>query len=119
VATIPQSAAKYLDVRQFELGYIAIRGDRALVGATGTLVRATSKVHNEPRSSGLFSTAKFFAVLWADSIALSISPKLSDAPAPCLKLGSRWYLYVPQFQSGIPSGGQALEYGHSRARDEP
>jgi hypothetical protein len=86
----------------FRLGYVAVDGDRALVGFTGTQCQPGQ--HPECVTNldpaAIFSTARSFATLWTESIASANSPVLSYALTPCLRIGGRWYLVFP---TGTPT----------------
>ena len=88
----------------FSLGYVAVDGDRALVGFTGTVCQPGQHpecvTNRDP--AAIFSTAKPFATLWTESIASANSPILSYALTPCMRISGRWYLYSPTGQSASP-----------------
>jgi hypothetical protein len=88
----------------FRLGYVAVDGDRALVGFTGTVCQPGQHpecvTNRDP--AAIFSTAKPFATLWTESIASANSPILSYALTPCMRISGRWYLYSPTGQSASP-----------------
>lgn len=81
----------------FALGYVAIDGSRALVGTTGTFCspNETPECSSNSDPAAIFSTAKSFATLWAESVAADSSPAVTYSLAPCVKVGSRWYIYNP------------------------
>jgi hypothetical protein len=93
-ATVP--AGDSFPVQHFALGYVVIHGDRALVGSTGTFCASNQKPRcvTNRNPAAIFSTAKRFSVLWAESIAASNSPAFSYSLAPCVKVGHRWYIDV-------------------------
>jgi len=81
----------------FRVGYVAVDRDRALVGFTGTLCvpfeHPECITNRDP--AAIFSTARSFATLWAESIVSANSPVLSYALQPCFRIAGRWYLYFP------------------------
>jgi hypothetical protein len=83
----------------FALGYVAVKGDQALVGITGTDCEPgeTPKCATNSDPAALLSSGKSFATLYSESVATRTST--SDAnvysPAPCIKVGSSWYVYLP------------------------
>jgi hypothetical protein len=82
----------------FALGYVAIHGDKALVGTTATFCDANQKpaclTNSDP--AAIFSAAKPFAVLWAEALAEETSSTFTGyALATCVKVGKGWYVYIP------------------------
>jgi hypothetical protein len=82
----------------FALGYMAIRGDQALVGATATTCvpgqKPACSTNNDP--AAIFSTAKPFAALWAEAVADEGSATFTGySLATCVKVGNSWYVYIP------------------------
>jgi hypothetical protein len=77
------------------LGYIAIDGDRALVGLTGTFCQpgGSPKCITNHDPAAIFSSTVTFAHLWVQQVVLSNSPKLVYSLQPCVKVGRRWYVY--------------------------
>jgi hypothetical protein len=81
--------------RNAAIGYVAVRGDQALVGSTGTFCvpaeRPRCFTNTDP--AALLSDGKSFGTLWAqaDRATSSNVYKL----APCVKIGGRWYLHLP------------------------
>ena len=77
------------------IGYVAVRGDQALVGSTGTFCvpaeRPRCFTNTDP--AALLSGGKSFGTLWAqaDRATSSNVYKL----APCVKIGGRWHLHLP------------------------
>lgn len=96
VAGAPAGAGPTM--KGFALGYVAIDGDRALVGVTATLCQPgqTPECAANHNPAAIFSTSKSFAALWAESVTGSNSPAVSYSLTPCLKTGGRWYLYSSQ-----------------------
>ena len=64
-------AADFPAIKGFALGYVAIDGDRALVGSTGTFCAPNQKpacsANSDP--AAIFSAVKPFGTLWAEAIA--------------------------------------------------
>jgi hypothetical protein len=86
----------------FSLGYVAVDGDRALVGAIGTQCQPGQHpecvTNRDP--AAIFSTAQSFAALWAESIASANTSVFSYALTPCVRIAGRWYLVFP---TGTPN----------------
>jgi hypothetical protein len=85
--------------RHFALGYVAVHGNKALVGTTGTVCTPgqTPRCVSNHNPAAIFTTAKPFATLWAESVAAGSK---SYSLAPCAKVGTRWYIYNPPGSSG-------------------
>jgi hypothetical protein len=81
--------------RNAAVGYVAVRGDHALVGSTGTFCVPAEKprcfTNTDP--AAVLSGGKSFGTLWAqaDRATSSNVYKL----APCVSIGGRWYLHLP------------------------
>jgi len=85
-------------IRDFALGYVAIDGNEALVGVTGTFCMPSAKpaCASNHNPAAIFSEAKPFRELWAESVAADVSTTTqSYSLAPCVKVGNRWYNYYP------------------------
>jgi hypothetical protein len=85
-------------IRDFALGYVAVDGDEALVGVTGTFCAPnqtpTCSSNNDP--AAIFSAGKTFGELWTESVAADVSPTTNSySLAPCVKVGTKWYVYNP------------------------
>ena len=91
-------------MQNFALGYVAVDGDKALVGSTGTSCSSgatpTCSSNNDP--AAIFSQAKPFSVLWAESVAADLSPTNAYQLNPCVEVGGNWYLYWP-----LPGGNNS------------
>jgi hypothetical protein len=78
------------------IGYVAIDGDKALVGTTGTycipLLKPTCVTNNDP--AAIFETNKEpFGTLWAEQNKLSNNLTANVYTlAPCVEIGGKWYL---------------------------
>jgi len=87
--------ASQQSARNAAIGYVAVHGDQALVGSTGTFCvpaeRPRCFTNTDP--AALLSGGKSFGTLWAqaDRATSSNVYKL----APCVKIGGRWYLHLP------------------------
>jgi hypothetical protein len=84
--------------KRFALGYIAIDGTKALVGSTGTFCAAaqTPQCASNDNAAAIFDTAEPFATLWAQALAAdSLSAQNSYSLAPCVRIGSKWYVWNP------------------------
>jgi hypothetical protein len=83
--------------RNFSLGYIAVKGTKALVATLGTDCEAGTSpqcvTNSDPAS--IFSSAKSFDTLWTESVAAAISPVHAYSLIPCVQTDSHWYLYLP------------------------
>jgi hypothetical protein len=103
------------------IGYVAIDGDKALVGTTGKFCVTGQKpecyTNNDP--AAIFSGKKPFAALWAD--ANKASSQNVYSLAPCIKINGKWYLYCcpPARSSGTgrPAGPSCpASWASGRAR---
>jgi hypothetical protein len=79
------------------IGYVAIDGDKALVGTTGTFcvpnVKPACFTNNDP--AAIFSGNKnSFGTLWTEQNKASNSNSDQNVYtlAPCVKIGGKWYL---------------------------
>jgi hypothetical protein len=79
------------------IGYVAIDGDKALVGTTGTFCvpggRPTCFTNDDP--AAIFSAnKKSFGALWTEQYKASNSTSDENVYtlAPCVKVGGKWYL---------------------------
>lgn len=93
------SGSNGAQISHFAPGYVALEGDRALVGLTGTNCNPTVK----PRCStnrdpaALFSSGRSFGALYTEAMA-SQNPKISNndySLAPCVRVHGKWYIEVP------------------------
>ncbi len=84
-------------MRNFALGYVAIDGNEALVGSTGTScspdAKPTCESNDDP--AAIFTEAKPFPELWTESVAATLSTTNSYQLIPCVKVGNKWYVYDP------------------------
>ena len=87
---IPASAEQ--TVKNGKIGYIAIHGDQALVGTTGTFCAPTETpkcfTNNDP--AAILSGGKTFATLWTE--ANNTASDNVYTLAPCVKVDGKWYL---------------------------
>jgi hypothetical protein len=86
-------------ISHFALGDVAIDGDRALVGLTGTncnpTLEPTCATNND--SAALFSSGRSFGALYTQAVA-SQNPAITKnvySLAPCVRVDGRWYIEVP------------------------
>ncbi len=95
VAEIPAGSGG--TVQNFALGYVAVDGSKALVGSTGTSCspNATPTCSSNTDPAAIFSEAEPFSVLWAESVAASLSTTNSYQLIPCVEVGGNWYIYWP------------------------
>lgn len=86
--------------KYFKLGYIAVKGNRALVGTTGINCVPAEKPRCVPNAdpAAVFSSGKTFAADWAQAVADNVGHIYQLVP--CIKAGGRWYGYLAQ-QAGI------------------
>jgi len=85
--------------QNFELGYVAIDGNEALVGSIGTecVSNATPTCITNRDPAAIFSSGQTFFRLYNTALAElnSSSSENTYALAPCIKSGSDWYLVLP------------------------
>lgn len=84
-------------MQNFALGYVAVDGNEALVGSTGTSCSpdATPNCESNNDPAAIFSQGKLFSVLWAESVAADLSTGNNYQLIPCVEVGGNWYLYWP------------------------
>jgi hypothetical protein len=86
-------------LRDLALGYVVVDGNKALVGFTGTVCAPdeTPACRTNDDPAAIFSDAQPFPHLWAESVAAdtSSSGRNSYSLAPCVEVGSNWYVYNP------------------------
>jgi hypothetical protein len=87
---IPASAEQ--TVKNGKIGYIAIHGDEALVGTTGTFCAPTEtpKCFTNNNPAAILSSGKPFATLWTE--ANNTASDNVYTLAPCIKVDGKWYL---------------------------
>lgn len=94
MARVPTGSGPTL--QDFALGYVAVEGNEALVGITGTDCPANQTsacASNFDPAAGL-DEGEPFSVLWAEQVAANASSTTNSySLAPCLKVGTKWYLY--------------------------
>ncbi|HVA08338.1 MAG TPA: hypothetical protein VNG12_16510 [Acidimicrobiales bacterium] len=92
-ATTGQSSSG-VSYQNLGLGYIAIDGDDALVGTVGTFCSPnnspTCVTNSDP--AAIFSSGQTFATLYNAAVAAANSSSINYSLAPCIKIGSAWYL---------------------------
>ena len=93
-------------IQNFALGWVAVAGNEALVGSTGMSCdpNATPTCWSNADPAAIFSQAKPFSELWAESVAADLSPTNSYQLTPCVEVGGDWYVYWP-LSSGNNSAG--------------
>jgi hypothetical protein len=78
--------------RNAAIGYVAIQGDKAVVGMTGTFCTPGQKpecfTNTDP--AAVFSTVHSFSGLWKNAMS---SNSRSYTLTPCEKVGEKWYIY--------------------------
>lgn len=99
-------AASGGSMQNFALGYVAVDGNAALVGSTGTSCSpdATPSCTSNGDPAAIFSSGKPFTVLWAESVAADLSSSNSYQLVPCVRAGGSWYVYWPFTGSNSPTG---------------
>jgi hypothetical protein len=85
------------DFKNIALGYVAIDGDQALVGMTGTFcnthAKPTCTTNADP--AAIFSSAKPFATLFGDEVSAGNDNSNAYSLFPTVKVGPDWYLDIP------------------------
>jgi hypothetical protein len=85
-------ASQFPFSRNAAIGYVAIQGEKAVVGMTGTFCTPGQKpgcfTNTDP--AAVFSTVHSFSGLWKN--AMSSNPT-SYSLTPCEKVGGKWYIY--------------------------
>jgi hypothetical protein len=101
-ATCRTNSANYLAANKpifenFALGYVAIDGNHALVGSTGTDCLATGKpkCSSNHNPAAIFSTGATFKALWAETVTAYNSTANVYSLDLSIKIGGSWYNYVP------------------------
>ena len=78
---------------------VAIEGDRALVGLTGTYCdpSGTPKCTTNTDPAAILSSGRSFDTLYPQAVQAGSSNSTSTAYslAPCQRVDSHWYIYVP------------------------
>jgi hypothetical protein len=90
-------------IRDFALGYVAVDGNEALVGSTGTFCvpNDTPVCMSNADPASIFSSAEPFSELWAQSVVANGSSAGNIyALIPCVKVGAGWYLYLEPGDNG-------------------
>ena len=92
MSQIPTSHLPYM--KNAAIGYVAIDGNKAAVGMTGTFCTPGQSpecfTNNDP--AAVFSMAHSFSGLWENAISNTSS---SYSLTPCQKIGRKWYIYSP------------------------
>ncbi len=93
-AQLSPGSAPY--IKNAAIGYVAIHGDEALVGTTGTFCSPgqTPECYTNDDPAAIFSSRKSFGALWAE--ANNTGSQNVYILAPCVKVGGKWYLHVSQ-----------------------
>jgi hypothetical protein len=86
-------------VAHFHLGYVAIDGNKALVGLTGTNCDPNAKPRCDTNTdpAALFSSGRSFATLFSQALAAQNSSSSANtySLAPCVQVDSKWYIDLP------------------------
>ena len=90
-------AADLPQFKKFALGYVAIDGDKALVGSTGTdcIANGKPKCATNENPAAIFSTGRTFKALWSETLAAYNNTANVYSLDPCTKITGSWYIYVP------------------------
>jgi hypothetical protein len=90
-------AAELPQFKNFALGYVAIAGNQALVGSTGTdcIANGKPKCSSNENPAAIFSTGRTFKALWAETIAAYNNTANVYSLDLCIKISGSWYNYVP------------------------
>ena len=101
-ASCRSNAASYVAAnkpifKSFALGYVAIDGNQALVGSTGTDCLATGKPEcsSNHNPAAVFASGLTFKALWAKTVAAYSSSANVYSLDLSIKIGGNWYNYVP------------------------
>jgi hypothetical protein len=92
-AQLSSGSAPY--TKNAAIGYVAIHGDEALVGTTGTFCSPdqTPQCFSNRDPAAIFSSGKPFSALWAE--ANKTSSQNAYMLVPCIEVGGKWYVYAP------------------------
>ena len=86
-------------ISHFRLGYVAIDGNRALVGLTGTNCNPNEKPRCDTNTdpAALFSSHRSFGTLYTEALAGQNSNTTANtySLAPCIEVGGKWYANIP------------------------
>jgi hypothetical protein len=84
-------------ISHLSLGYIATKGNQALVGTTGTDCEASAKptcvTNKDP--AAIFASGQTFDAQYDAAVVAAGSPVHAYSLIPCVRVGSRWYVYLP------------------------
>ena len=91
-AQLSSGSAPY--TKDAAIGYVAIHGDEALVGTTGTFCSPgqTPECFTNHDPAAIFSSGKSFSALWAE--ANNTGSQNVYILVPCVKVGGKWYLHA-------------------------
>jgi hypothetical protein len=84
-------------MQDFALGYVAVDGNEALVGTNRMCPPGqTPACASNDDPAAIFSQAKTFPELWAESLAADVASNTNSySLAPCVKIGRKWFIYNP------------------------
>jgi hypothetical protein len=101
-ATCRSNAANFVAAdlptfKNFALGYVAIDGNKALAGSTGTdcIANGKPKCSSNKNPAAIFSSGGTFKTLWAKTLASYNNTANVYSLDLCIKIGGGWYAYVP------------------------
>jgi hypothetical protein len=89
------NSANAPSLKNAKIGYVAIDGDKALVGTTGTFCVPdnTPKCFTNNDPAAIFETKKPFGTLWTQ--ANQSGSQNVYSLAACIQISGHWYLYTP------------------------
>jgi hypothetical protein len=83
-------ATPMLAVRNFAIGYVAVKGTQAIVGYTGTICSGTPpQCTGNSDPAAFFSSRRLFGVLWEELAAYNGD---ANTPMECTEVGSSWHV---------------------------
>jgi hypothetical protein len=86
-------------IGHFHLGYVAVDGNRALVGLTGTNCDPNAKPRCDTNTdpAALFSSDRSFASLYTEALAAQNTTSSANtySLAPCVQVNAKWYINIP------------------------
>jgi hypothetical protein len=86
-------ASQLPSFKNFGIGYVAIDGDKGLIGITGTVCvpNQTPKCFTNTDPAAIFKSGKPFATLWTQAVA---APANAYSLSPVVKINGKWYAYT-------------------------
>ena len=91
--------------KNFVLTYTAVDGDKALIGATGSICNHDSKnCTSNTNPAAIFDSGKSFAALWKQATAAGNSNSNAYSLGQLVKIKGTWYEYAGGPQGGSQGG---------------